>query len=60
ESMPGTRATAKTPLSPKGMVLSEGELWSAVAEGEHVAQGEEVTILSVDRMLLHVTKRPQH
>ena len=60
ESMPGTRATAKTPLSPRGMVLSEGELWSAVAEGEHVAQGEEVTIMSVDRMLLHVTKRPQH
>jgi len=58
ESMPGTRAIAKTPLTPKGMVLAEGELWGAVAEGEHVAPGEEVTIVSVDRMQLHVMKRP--
>ncbi|MBN1857036.1 MAG: nodulation protein NfeD [Dehalococcoidia bacterium] len=59
ESMPGTRAVAKTPLTPKGMVLAEGELWTAIAEGDHVAPGEEVMIVSVDRMLLHVKKHPQ-
>jgi membrane-bound serine protease (ClpP class) len=58
EGMLGGRAIARTPLSPKGMVLAEGELWSAVAEGEHVAVGDEVTILSVDRMQLRVRKRP--
>ena len=58
EGMLGGRAIARTPLSPKGMVLAEGELWSAVAEGEHVAAGDEVTILSVDRMQLRVRKRP--
>lgn len=51
-------AIARTPLTPRGTVLAEGELWSAVAEGEHVAPGEEVTIVSVDRMQLRVRKRP--
>ncbi len=58
ESMIRGRAIAKTPLTPKGTVLAEGELWSAVAEGEHVAPGEEVTIVSVDRMQLRVRKPP--
>ncbi len=52
------RAIARTPLTPRGTVLAEGELWNAVAEGEHVAPGEEVTIVSVDRMQLRVRKRP--
>ena len=58
EGMLGGRAIARTPLSPRGTVLAEGELWSAVTEGEHVAAGEEVTVLSVDRMLLRVRRRP--
>ena len=58
EGMLGKRAIARTPLTPRGMVLAEGELWSATTEGEHVVPGEEVTILSVDRMQLRVRKRP--
>ena len=58
EGMLGRRATARTPLAPRGTVLAEGELWSAVAEGEHVAPGEEVTIIRVDRMQLRVRKGP--
>jgi len=57
EGMVGTIATAKTPLSPKGTVLAEGELWTAVAEGAPVSPGEEVTILAVERMQLRVRKR---
>jgi len=57
EGMVGRIAVAKTPLAPVGTVLAEGELWSAVAEGEPVALGEEVTILEVDRMQLRVQRR---
>ena len=58
EGMLGRRAIARTPLAPRGTVLAEGELWSAVAEGEHVAPGEEVTIIRVDRMQLRVRRYP--
>ncbi|TFH36783.1 MAG: nodulation protein NfeD [Dehalococcoidia bacterium] len=58
EGMIGKTALAKTPLSPRGTVLAEGELWSALAEGDAVAPGEEVTILAVDRMVLRVRRRP--
>ena len=57
EGMIGKIAVAKTPLSPRGTVLAEGELWSAFAEGDAVAVGEEVTILAVDRMQLRVQRR---
>lgn len=57
EGMIGRIAIAKTPLAPRGTVLAEGELWSATAEGDAVAPGEEVTILAVDRMQLRVQRR---
>jgi membrane-bound serine protease (ClpP class) len=57
EGMIGTTAVARTPLAPRGTVLAEGELWTAVAEGGPVAQGEEVTILAVDRMQLRVRRK---
>jgi len=57
EGMIGRIAIAKTPLAPRGTVLAEGELWSATAEGDAVALGEEVTILAVDRMQLRVKRR---
>ncbi len=57
EGMIGTTAVARTPLTPHGTVLAEGELWSAVAEDDAVAAGEEVTIIGVDHLLLRVRKR---
>lgn len=56
EGMIGKLAVAKTPLSPRGTVLAEGELWSAIAQGDDVAPGEEVTILEVDHLQLRVQK----
>ncbi len=59
EGMVGRLAIAKTPLSPRGTVLAEGELWTAIADGdESVAPGEELTIVSVDHLQLRVRKRP--
>jgi len=57
EGMVGTVAVVRTPLTPRGTVLAEGELWAAVADGEEVPIGEEVTILAVDRLLLRVKRR---
>jgi membrane-bound serine protease (ClpP class) len=57
EGMVGMTALARTPLSPRGTVLVEGELWTAVAEGAPVSPGEEVTILAVEKMQLRVRRR---
>jgi len=56
EGMIGKLAVARTPLSPRGTVLAEGELWAATAQGDAVAPGEEVTILEVDHLELRVKK----
>jgi membrane protein implicated in regulation of membrane protease activity len=45
-------------LNPHGTVLAEGELWSAVIDGDAAKVGEEVIILAVDHLLLRVRKRP--
>jgi membrane-bound serine protease (ClpP class) len=57
EGMIGRMVVARSPLNPRGTVLAEGELWSAVAEGEPIEPGEEAVILAVDRMLLRVRRR---
>ncbi len=57
EGMIGTTAIVKTPLNPRGTVLAEGELWSAVIEGEPARIGDEVTVLAVERLQLRVRKR---
>jgi membrane-bound serine protease (ClpP class) len=58
EGMVGKLAKARTPLEPTGTVFAEGELWTATAEGDKIAPGEEVTITGVDGMALRVAKRP--
>jgi len=57
EGMIGRTAIAKTSLDPTGTVLSEGELWSAVAENEKIAPGEEVIISKVEALKLWVTRK---
>ena len=57
EGMIGTIAIAKTPLDPTGTVLTQGELWTAAAEGGRVAPGEEVIISRVEGLKLWVAKK---
>jgi len=57
EGMIGKIAIAKTPLAPTGTVLSEGELWTAIAEGDKIAPGEEVIISKVEALKLWVTRK---
>ena len=57
EDMIGKEAVAQTTLNPKGMVLAEGELWTAIARGDKIAPGEEVVITKVEGLKLWVTKK---
>jgi membrane-bound serine protease (ClpP class) len=57
EDMIGKEAVAQTTLDPKGTVLAEGELWTAIAEDSKIEPGEEVTITKVEGLKLWVTKK---
>jgi membrane-bound serine protease (ClpP class) len=57
EDMIGKDAVAQTTLDPKGTVLAEGELWTAIAEDSKIEAGEEVTITKVEGLKLRVTKK---
>ena len=57
EEMIGKEAVVQTTLNPKGMVLAEGELWTAIAEDSKIEPGEEVIITKVEGLKLRVTKK---
>jgi membrane-bound ClpP family serine protease len=57
EELIGKTAEVKAALEPKGIVLVEGERWSAVSETGRVETGEEVIITKVDGLKLYVTKK---
>jgi membrane-bound serine protease (ClpP class) len=57
EDMIGKEAVVRTALDPKGTVLAEGELWTAIAEGSKMESGEEVTITKVEGLKLWVIKK---
>ncbi len=57
EEFAGKTAVVKQLLNPEGFVLFDGELWSAVSESGPVAEGEEVTIIRMEGLKLHVVKK---
>ena len=57
EEMIGKEALVRTILNPKGTVLAEGELWTAIAEGSTIEAGEEVLITRVEGLKLWVTRK---
>ena len=57
EGMIGQVAEVKTALKPKGMVLVEGELWTAELDEGQAHPGEEVVIQKVDNLRLFVSKK---
>ncbi len=56
EDLIGKTAEVRTSMNPKGIVLIQGERWTAILEGGQVEPGEEVIITKVDGLMLHVTK----
>ncbi|MFU8796410.1 MAG: NfeD family protein [Dehalococcoidia bacterium] len=59
EDMLGKEAVVRTTLQPKGTVLAEGELWSAIAEGGRIEAGEEVIITKIEGLRLMVKKKDE-
>jgi membrane-bound ClpP family serine protease len=57
EDMIGKEGVAQTPLNPKGKVLAEGELWTAITEDSTIQPGEEVIITKIEGLKLWVTKK---
>jgi membrane-bound serine protease (ClpP class) len=57
EEMVGKTALAKSALDPEGIVLIEGERWTAVVEKGKVQPGEEVIIIKVEGLKLYVTRK---
>jgi len=59
EQMVGKEAVVRTTLEPRGTVLAEGELWTAIAKGSKIEAGEEVIIAKVEGLKLWVTGKPE-
>lgn len=57
EGLLGKTAVAETALEPKGMVLVEGEHWTAILDKGRVEPEEEVIITKVEGLKLRVTKK---
>ena len=56
EALIGKTAQVKTVMNPKGMVLIQGELWTAISEEGQAEPGDEVVITKVDHLKVWVTK----
>ena len=48
---------SKTALDPEGVVLVEGERWTAVSEEGPIKPGEEVVINRVEGLKLYVSRK---
>jgi membrane-bound serine protease (ClpP class) len=57
DGMIGETAIVDTSLNPRGIVLVEGERWSAVLDEGSAAKDEEVKVTLVEGLVLHVTKK---
>ncbi len=57
EELVGRTAVVEVALEPKGVVLVEGERWTAIAEQGTVEPEEEVIITKVDGLKLMVTRK---
>ena len=57
EDLVGNTAVVITPLEPRGIVLVEGERWTAILDKGTAAPDEEVTITKVEGLKLQVTRK---
>ncbi len=56
EELIGKTAEVKTVMNPKGTVLIQGELWTAILEAGRAVPGDEVVITKVDHLRVSVAK----
>lgn len=56
ESLTGKKGLTKTPLSPRGTVLVEGELWAAESDSGDIPCAAEVTVTAVEGFKIKVRR----
>lgn len=57
EELIGKIAEATTVINPKGIVLIQGERWTAILDKGRIEPGEEVIITKIEGLKLRVTKK---
>ena len=57
EDLVGRTAVVDSTLEPKGVVLVEGERWTAVSDAGNIGPEEEVVITKVEGLKLRVSKK---
>ena len=57
EDLIGRTAVVDVALEPRGVVLIEGERWTAVSDSGNIEPEEEVTVSRVEGLKLRVTKK---
>jgi membrane-bound serine protease (ClpP class) len=57
EELIGKTAEVKTVMNPKGTILIQGELWTAILEAGRAVPGDEVVITKVDHLRVSVIKK---
>jgi len=57
EELIGKTAEVTTAMNPKGIVLIQGERWTAILDKGQVEPGEEVIITKIEGLKLRVTKK---
>ena len=57
EDLVGRAAVVEIALDPKGVVLVEGERWTAQTDGDRIEPEEEVLITKVEGLKLKVTRK---
>ena len=57
EDLVGRTAIVDTALEPKGVVMVEGERWTALSESGNIEPESEVVITKVEGLKLRVTKK---
>jgi len=56
ERLIGATGVVKSDCTPVGTVQVKGELWSCVAEGEHLTAGDSVRVVGMEGLMLRVRK----
>ena len=57
EDLIGKTAVVEIALKPRGIVLVEGERWTAIADNGHAEEEDEVIVTNVEGLRLRVTKK---
>ena len=54
EAMVGRCGKATTPLTPRGYVQVDGELWRALSSDTDINEGDDIVVVELDRLTLRV------